>query len=68
MGMPETHADHIRLAREVLADNINKLMETFEKVSGARIESINVSWNIEKGAGGLAPDKEVRTIDIQITI
>lgn len=68
MGMPETHADHIRLAREVLADNINKLMETFEKVSGTRVESIIVMWTTKEGKGELDPDKEVRTVDIRIKI
>lgn len=65
----KTPADEVRAARQVLCDKIVEDMERFEEVSGSRVESINVSWKTEKsGGGGLDPDKEVRTVEVNIII
>jgi predicted component of type VI protein secretion system len=64
----EMCGDVLRDFREILIKEINACIERYEKRTSTRIESVNVSWKTEKGTGGLDPDKEVRTIDIQITI
>lgn len=59
----------LRRDRQILMDKIIACIDEFEKFSGTRVESINVSWKTEKsGGGGLDPDKEVRTIEVNIII
>jgi hypothetical protein len=66
--LPGTPAYKISDERFELGLEVIALIEKFETSTGAYIKSLTTISNIEKGAGGLDPDKEVRTIDIQITI
>jgi hypothetical protein len=67
--MANTPGYEIRIARQNLMDEINIQIEAFEKATGSHVESINVSWKTEKsGGGGLDPDREVRTIEVNIII